>query len=30
VGLVYHGSSVTDAAAATLERYVEFPGKPRR
>ncbi|XVH33056.1 MBL fold metallo-hydrolase (plasmid) [Haloferacaceae archaeon DSL9] len=28
VGLVYHGSSVTDAAHEKLERYVDFPGKP--
>jgi glyoxylase-like metal-dependent hydrolase (beta-lactamase superfamily II) len=28
VGLVYHGSSVTDAASEKLHRYVEFPGKP--
>lgn len=28
IGLVYHGSSVTEDARAKLERYVEFPGKP--
>ncbi|WP_193570296.1 MULTISPECIES: MBL fold metallo-hydrolase [Halorussus] len=28
VGLVYHGSSVTDDAAETLTRFVEFAGKP--
>ncbi|WP_313696318.1 MBL fold metallo-hydrolase [Halorarum halobium] len=28
VGLVYHGSSVTDGASGTLERFVNFIGKP--
>ena len=28
VGLVYHGSSVTENARDTLDRYVNFPGKP--
>ncbi|MWV63853.1 MBL fold metallo-hydrolase [Halorubrum sp. JWXQ-INN 858] len=28
VGLVYHGSSVTEGARDTLDRYVNFPGKP--
>lgn len=28
VGLVFHGSSVTENARATLDRYVNFPGKP--
>ena len=27
VGLVFHGSSVTENARETLERYVNFPGK---
>jgi glyoxylase-like metal-dependent hydrolase (beta-lactamase superfamily II) len=27
-GLVFHGSSVTADASATLERFVNFPGKP--
>jgi hypothetical protein len=27
VGLVYHGSSVTEDARAKVGRYVEFPGK---
>ncbi len=27
VGLVYHGSSVTEDARAKIGRYVEFPGK---
>lgn len=28
VGLVYHGSSVTENAHRKLDRYVNFPGKP--
>lgn len=28
VGLVYHGSSVTENARDILDRYVNFPGKP--
>lgn len=28
VGLVYHGSSVTDNARTKLDQYVNFPGKP--
>lgn len=28
VGLVYHGSSVTEGASEKLERYVNFPGRP--
>ena len=28
VGLVYHGSSVTEDAREKLDRYVNFPGKP--
>lgn len=28
VGLVYHGSSVTENARDKLDRYVNFPGKP--
>ncbi|MDY6818739.1 MAG: MBL fold metallo-hydrolase [Halobacteriales archaeon] len=28
VGLVYHGSSVLEAADEKLDRYVNFPGKP--
>ena len=28
VGLVYHGSSVTEDAHRKLDRYVNFPGKP--
>lgn len=28
VGLVYHGSSVLEAASEKLDRYVNFPGKP--
>jgi glyoxylase-like metal-dependent hydrolase (beta-lactamase superfamily II) len=28
VGLVYHGSSVTENARQKLDRYVNFPGKP--
>lgn len=28
IGLVYHGSSVTENAGAKLDRYVNFPGKP--
>lgn len=28
VGLVFHGSSVTEAAGAKLERFVRFPGRP--
>lgn len=28
VGLVYHGSSVTENAREKLDRYVNFPGKP--
>ncbi len=28
VGLVFHGSSVTEDAGAKLERFVRFPGKP--
>jgi glyoxylase-like metal-dependent hydrolase (beta-lactamase superfamily II) len=28
VGLVYHGSSVTENAQEKLDRYVNFPGKP--
>jgi len=27
VGLVYHGSSVTEDAQAKIDRYVNFPGK---
>jgi hypothetical protein len=27
VGLVYHGSSVTEDARAKVDRYVNFPGK---
>jgi glyoxylase-like metal-dependent hydrolase (beta-lactamase superfamily II) len=26
--LVFHGSSVTDGARATLDRFVDFPGRP--
>jgi glyoxylase-like metal-dependent hydrolase (beta-lactamase superfamily II) len=28
VGLVFHGSSVTESAREKLDRYVNFPGKP--
>jgi glyoxylase-like metal-dependent hydrolase (beta-lactamase superfamily II) len=28
VGLVYHGSSVTEDAGDKLARFVDFPGKP--
>lgn len=28
IGLVYHGSSVTEGARRKLDRYVNFPGKP--
>jgi glyoxylase-like metal-dependent hydrolase (beta-lactamase superfamily II) len=28
VGLVFHGSSVTESASEKIERYVNFPGKP--
>lgn len=28
IGLVFHGSSVTENASGTLERFVAFPGKP--
>jgi glyoxylase-like metal-dependent hydrolase (beta-lactamase superfamily II) len=28
IGLVYHGSSVTENAREKLDRYVNFPGKP--
>lgn len=28
VGLVFHGSSVTEDAREKLDRYVNFPGKP--
>ena len=28
VGLVYHGSSVTESARSKLDRYVNFPGRP--
>jgi glyoxylase-like metal-dependent hydrolase (beta-lactamase superfamily II) len=28
VGLVYHGSSVTERADETLARFVDFPGRP--
>lgn len=27
-GLVFHGTSVLEAASVKIERYVEFPGKP--
>lgn len=28
IGLVYHGSSVTEAASSRLEQFVDFAGKP--
>lgn len=28
IGLVFHGSSVTERASEKLERFVNFPGKP--